>query len=177
MQVKPDPQCEYVEEEDVKVKTDADPWMTGTAYGRPFPHPGDEAWGQDQSHAMIDISPLLPFETRDLETVDVKEYAWADPEALEATTAPQATRVIHQTRNGRPRDDPLRTTPRDPRFPNKSLLVTPVDKLRDSDGPRIADTTSTDSDGEYKLVIILVNVVADPISKDTSNPSKCSIRP
>ena len=108
VQVKPDPQCEYIKEEDVKVKTDADPWMTGTAYGRPFPHPGDEAWGQDQSHAMINISPLLPFETRDLETVDVKEYAWADPEASEVTTTSQTTRATHQTRNGRPRVNPLR---------------------------------------------------------------------
>ena len=113
---------------------------------------------------MIDISPLLPFETRDLETVDVKEYAWADPEALEVTTTSQATRATHQTRNGRPRDDPLRISPQDSRFPNRSLAVTPVDRLRDSDGPRMVDTTnvaqnlmetSTDSDGEYKLVINL----------------------
>ena len=33
---------------------------------------------------MIDISPLLPFETKDLEPVDVKAYAWADPGPSEA---------------------------------------------------------------------------------------------
>ena len=73
--------------------------MIGTAYGHPFPHPGDEGWDSDQSHAMIDVSPLL-FETRDLETVDIKEYAWADPEASDATTASQATWDMYQTRNG-----------------------------------------------------------------------------
>ena len=107
VQVLPDPQCEYIEEEDVNVKTDADPWMIETAYGRPFPHPGDEAWGQDQTHAMIDISPLLPFETKDLETVDVKEYAWADPEPSEVTTTPQTTRV--------PPDQEWATTRRSPK--------------------------------------------------------------
>ena len=157
------PQGEYTEEEDVKVKTDSDPWMIGTAYGHPSPHPGDEGWDSDQSHAMIDVSPLL-FETRDLETVDIKEYALGYPEASDAITASQATRTMHQPRNGRPRDDLPRTSPRDPRLLNRRLSVTPVDRLRDTDGPRMADTTnvaqglmetSTDSDEDCKLVINL----------------------
>ena len=131
------PQGEYTEEEDVKVKNDSDPWMTGAAYGHPTPHPGDEGWYSDQSHAMIDVSPLL-FETRDLETVDIKEYALGYPEASGATTASQATRAMPQSRNSQPRDDTPRTSPRDPRLINRRPSVTPVDRLCDTDSPRMA---------------------------------------
>ena len=146
-QVKPDLGHEYVEEKDVEVKSDADPLMAAASHSPPFRH-----WGQDPTHPMIDVSPLLQFEASDLETVDIKEYPWAITGLSETATTPQTTRTPHTSRTGRSRD---------PRTPSRNMTTAPVERLRDPDDPRVMDTTnvsqnlmetSTDSEGDWNLV-------------------------
>ena len=145
-QVKPDLGCEYFEEKDVEVKSDADPLMAAASHSPPFRH-----WGQDPTHPMIDVSPLLPFEARDLETVDIKEYPWATTGLSQTTTTPQTTRTPHISRTGRGRG---------PRTPSGNMTTAPVESLRDPDDPRGRGTnnvsqnlmeTSTDSEGDWNL--------------------------
>ena len=117
--------------------------------------------GNGPEPCHIDVSPLI-FETRDLETVDIKEYTQGYPEAPGTTMPPQTARAMPSTKNTRPKGNSPRTSARDPRLNNRRLSVTPVGRLCGTDSPRMADTTnvaqglmetSADLDEEGKLVI------------------------